>query len=75
MEMLIKSYLSAFDPFIILLLHIYLEAGYSYVSWLNKWDPWSARFFLEQFKMSNVIVNSFQRIVFVQRQVFFTLQI
>jgi hypothetical protein len=31
-EMLIKSYLSAFDPFIVLLLHIYLEAGYSYVS-------------------------------------------
>jgi len=27
MEMLIKSYLSAFDPFIILLLHIYLETG------------------------------------------------
>jgi len=27
MEMLINSYLSAFDPFIILLLHIYLEAG------------------------------------------------
>jgi len=32
MEMLIKSYLSTFDPCIILLLRIYLEAGYSYVT-------------------------------------------
>jgi len=31
--------------------------------------------FLEQFKMRNVIINTFQGIVFVQRQVFFTLQI
>jgi len=30
MEMLIRSYLSAFEPFVILLLHIYLDAGYSY---------------------------------------------
>jgi hypothetical protein len=39
MKMLIKSYLSAFDPFIILLLHSYLEACYSYVTWLNTWGP------------------------------------
>jgi len=32
MEILINSHLSAFDPFIILLLYIYLEAGFIYVT-------------------------------------------
>jgi hypothetical protein len=53
-EMLINSYLSAFDPFIMLLLHIYVEGGYSYVTWLNTWEPWNARFI-------SIVINIAQR--------------